>query len=370
MSIPSQRPRLSLSESPLPVLGDFTYTAGVTSKKGAVRKSNYMRALSCQPVPTVRGCTLLALLALASACDATLSEMPALGTLERDRIELAADSNEPIRAILVREGDHVAVGDVLILQSTERAEAALARARADEQTAEAALAEAEQGPRAQAIEQGRARLQAARSARSTALHELQRQQSLVERNFTTQSTVDILQGRFDESEAHVEEAKAALDELLAGTRNEKIDQARSHYAAATATVADLNITLRRATLESPVDGIVEVLPFEVGERPQSGATVVVVLADRPVYARVHIPEPLRTRITPGTPAQVFIDSFNAPFDSRVRWVAADAAFTPYYALSERDRTRLSFLAEVDLLEPPAEGLPIGIPVRVLFPGIE
>jgi len=313
---------------------------------------------------------LLAATLITAGCDEQFSETPALGTLERDRIELAADSSEPIRAILVREGVSVAPGDALVLQSTERAEAALARARADEQTARAALAEAEQGPRAQSIEQGRARLQAARSARATSRHELERQKSLVERNFSTQSTVDILQGRHDENVARVEEAQAALDELLEGTRNEKIDQARSQYAAATATVADLTITLNRAKVVSPVAGTVEVLPFELGERPQPGATVAIVLANQPVYARVHIPEPMRTQVMSGTPAQVHIDSFDEPFDAEVRWVAADASFTPYYALSERDRTRLSFLAEVDLHGADTLDLPVGVPVRVTFPEID
>lgn len=305
-----------------------------------------------------------------TACEAPLSEIAALGTLERDRIELSADSSEPIRAILVREGQAVVPGDVLIRQSTERADAALARARADQQVAAAALAEAEQGPRAQAIDQGRARLQATKSARITARHELERQKSLVERNFSAQNTVDILQGRFDEGVAKEEEAQAALDELLAGTRNEKIDQARSRYSAATATVQDLNITLQRATVTSPVAGTVEVLPFELGERPRAGATVVIVLANDPVYARVHLPEPMRTRVVPGTPAKVRIDSFTEPFDAVVRWVAADASFTPYFALSEHDRTRLSFLAEVDLTSARARDLPVGVPVQVTFPGIE
>lgn len=313
--------------------------------------------------------SFVVLFGLLGACDSPLSEIPAMGTLERDRIELSADSSEPIRAILVAEGQKVVVGEPLVLQGTERAEAALARARADEQTARAALAEAEQGPRAQAIQQGRARLQATKSARTTARHELERQKSLVKRNFSAQNTVDILQGRFDESVAREEEANAALDELLAGTRNEIVDQARSRYAAATATVQDLSITLERASIKSPVAGTVEVLPFELGERPRPGATVAIVLADKPVYARIHVPEPMRTRIGPGTAAEVSVDSFDKAFDAKVRWVAADASFTPYFALTERDRTRLSFLAEVDLVGVEDLVLPIGVPVEVRFPGI-
>jgi len=51
----------------------------------------------------------------------------------------------------------------------------------------------------------------------------------------------------------------------------------------------------------------------------------------------------------------------------VRYVSTDAAFTPYYALNERDRSRLSFLAEVELVEQDAAALPAGMPVEVEIP---
>ena len=55
----------------------------------------------------------------------------------------------------------------------------------------------------------------------------------------------------------------------------------------------------------------------------------------------------------------------AALDGRVRWVASEAAFTPYYALTERDRGRLSFLAKVDISEE-HDRLPEGVPVEVEF----
>lgn len=305
-----------------------------------------------------------------AGCEQPLSEIPALGTLERDRIELVADSNEPINAVLLQEGDAVAVGDAIVVQDTQRADAALARAMAEEAAAKAALAEAEEGPRAQEIQQGRARFQATKSARVTAKHELDRQVSLVERNYSSQNLVDILQGRYDESVAREAEAEAALDELLEGTRNETIDQVRSRMVAATATVRDLEITKHRATLRSPVSGVVEALPFEIGERPPAGATAAVVLAKSPTYARVHISETVRVRVKSGTPAEVSIDGYAQPFQARVRWVAADAAFTPYFALSQYDRSRLSFVAEIDLIGDEVDLLPVGVPVEVRFPGLD
>jgi len=47
----------------------------------------------------------------------------------------------------------------------------------------------------------------------------------------------------------------------------------------------------------------------------------------------------------------------------VRWVASESAFTPYFALTEHDRGRLSFVAKVDILDSDRR-LPDGVPVEV------
>jgi HlyD family secretion protein len=50
----------------------------------------------------------------------------------------------------------------------------------------------------------------------------------------------------------------------------------------------------------------------------------------------------------------------------VRFVAGEASFTPYYALTQRDRGRLSYVAEVDLTDAAAQALPVGVPLEVLL----
>jgi HlyD family secretion protein len=47
-------------------------------------------------------------------------------------------------------------------------------------------------------------------------------------------------------------------------------------------------------------------------------------------------------------------------------VASEAAFTPYFALTERDRGHLAYLAEIDLVGETARELPTGLPVEVTF----
>jgi HlyD family secretion protein len=68
-------------------------------------------------------------------------------------------------------------------------------------------------------------------------------------------------------------------------------------------------------------------------------------------------------VKPGTEARVFVDGLEDSLTGRVRWVASESAFTPYFALTERDRGRLSFTAKVDILDA-AERLPDGVPVEV------
>jgi HlyD family secretion protein len=107
------------------------------------------------------------------------------------------------------------------------------------------------------------------------------------------------------------------------------------------------------------------LPFELGERPAAGAVVAVVLVGETPYARVYVPEQVRAKIAAGSEAQVFVDGIEQPFAARVRRVSSDAVFTPFFALTEYDRTRLSYLAEV-VLEGKALELAAGIPVEVEF----
>jgi HlyD family secretion protein len=94
--------------------------------------------------------------------------------------------------------------------------------------------------------------------------------------------------------------------------------------------------------------------------------LVVLLAGEQPHARVYIPEPLRVRITPGTVARILVDGLDEPLDGRVRWVSSEAAFTPYFALTEHDRGRLSYAAKIDL-EDFSRRLPDGVPVEVVFP---
>ena len=290
-----------------------------------------------------------------------------LGTLERDRIELVAESNEPIIEIMVREGDRVTKGQALARLDPSATDARLAQARAAVAQAEGLLAERVTGPRREEILAARARLAGAQARLEAADKEYQRIAELVDRKLLPQNDLDRQRAARDGALAERDAAREDLLALERGTRSEVLDQAQAALAAATAQLAELEISRGRLDLTAPRDGIVDALPYKLGDRPPRGAPVVVMLADGAPHARVFVPEPVRAGVQPGTEATVRIDGTGRDWKGRVRYVSTDAAFTPYYALNERDRSRLSFLAEVELVEPEAATLPAGMPVEVEIP---
>lgn len=290
-----------------------------------------------------------------------------LGTLERDRVELVAEAQEPIIELAVREGDSVAAGSPLVKLDASAVESRLARARAAARQAERRHAELLAGARRETLRESRAVVAGARARAVAESREFDRIEKLVADGMLPASALDRQRALKDGAVSEERAAAERLSELEHGNRSEVIEQAAAALAAAEAEVAGLELSLARHTLVAPGAGIVDALPYELGERPPQGAPVVVLLAGGLPFARVFIPEGRRAAVAAGTPATVRIDGSDREWKAELRYVSSEAAFTPYYALNERERGRLSYLAEVVLTEPEAATLPTGMPVEVRLP---
>ena len=302
-----------------------------------------------------------------SACDRGDPDDVLVGTLERDRLELTAEANEPIIEIAVREGDKVTAGSALLRLSSETAQARLDQATAALSLAEHRLAELVKGPRSQQITEARAALESAASREQTSQKEFRRVSDLVSRKLLSDSDMDQARARRDSTVADLKQANARLNLLLEGTRREEIDQAEAEVKRARAALAEVQTSVSRYTVVAPRNGTIEALPYKLGERPPTGAPIVVMLAEGTPYARIYIPETRRAELAPGAVVDVSVDGIERHYSGTTRFIATQAQFTPYYALTQDDRSRLSFLAEIDLPEAEAASLPTGIPVQVTVP---
>lgn len=306
---------------------------------------------------------ILAALGL-SACAGGDDPQDVLGTLERDRLELIAESNERLVELFVEEGDRVTAGAPLARQEAGAMEPRLAQSRASLAEAERRLGDLVEGPRSREIDEARATLKGAESTLTTERREYQRVADLVERKLLSASDLDQARARRDAAQAARDEARARLRLLEEGTRPEQLAQARAAVDRAKAAVAELMVSAERYSVRAPRPGLIEALPYEVGERPPVGAPLVIMLADGAPYARVHVPEPLRVAFAAGTAVEVRIDGVTDPLPGTVRYVSSQASFTPYNSLTQKDRSRLAYLAEITLEGDAASNLPAGVPVQV------
>lgn len=305
---------------------------------------------------------------LLAACDGAADTNRVVGYLESERVEISAAFDEPITRIPVVEGQPVAEGELLLRQDTSGIDARIAEARALLAQARARLDELVRGPRREQIAAARANVAAARRQLELLQREHERARRVFEQGLASREALDRAATALTVGEAELQAREARLDELLEGTTVEELRQVEAAAHAAEARLAQLEVDLERHSAYAPADGVVDSLLFEPGERPRPGAPMLVLLTGEQPHARVYVPESIRVHVGPGTPARVFVDGLAEPLDGRVRWVSSDAAFTPYYALTERDRGRLSYAAEIDF-EGAARRLPDGVPVEVvLFPG--
>ncbi|MBU1190503.1 MAG: HlyD family efflux transporter periplasmic adaptor subunit [Gammaproteobacteria bacterium] len=309
---------------------------------------------------------LLSLTALLlTGCGSNADNGYAVGILEWDRIEVAAQVAEPVIAWEAQEGSLVTAGQLLLRLDDSHLQARANTAEAARAQAAARLAELERGTRPERIAQAQAQLTGSEQTLQFQQRELTRLNALLERKLTAPDQVDAARNAVNTARATRDSARATLDELQHGATIEERDQARQALAAAEAEAQAAQLDLGYAKITAPVAGRLDELPFKVGERPTVGSVVAVILAGSHPYARVYVPEAVRVQIHPGSTASVNIDGIDSAFTGTVRKVAADASFTPYYALTEHDRGRLSFVAEVDI-DAGDRVLPAGVPVQVQF----
>lgn len=306
--------------------------------------------------------TLLAAALLAACSRQAENTLP--GTLERDRVELVADTDEFIVTLPLSEGAAMKAGDVIVVQDRALSTAELDSAKAQLAEAEARVEELKNGPLNTTIRAAAARRDRARAERDDAVRERDRLLGLVQRSLVSKSDADRQVTAANAADASLQEAEAALRELQQGTRAEQVAQARQAADSARANLKALETTSARLEVRSPIAGTIDSLPYHVGERPPRGATIAVLLTSAAPYARVHVPEGIRARVKTGTAAKIRVDGVDGEFNGQVRFVASEAEFTPYYSLTAADRSKLSFLAEVVIEDTGATQLPSGVPLDV------
>lgn len=200
------------------------------------------------------------------------------------QVGIAADLSEPILDVDVQEGDHIHAGQVLAHLVTDDLEAQLASAQritAEDVAKYAQAAYQTNATNAQdqaAIRTAQETVHQATVNLDGAETDLKRYEGLEAQGYLAPQTVDQQRTTVSSDAAAVRTAQASLDQAVAnaaangrgnnaGVQQAELQSARETADAAQATVEQLRRQIARATIVSPVDGVVDAVNANPGEYP-------------------------------------------------------------------------------------------------------
>ncbi len=314
--------------------------------------------------PLMRNLVLLGLSVSLLACQP--QEPPsAFGTLERERVLLTAPATELILTQSALEGSKIKAGQPLLQLDPQLQQLKVDKAKAEVQRAQAALELLLQGNRAEQIAAAAARMEQARLKRNDSVRQLNRATQLRAQKLIAQADLDAAELSAQVARAQYADVDQQLQELQAGSRPELVTQARFSLDSAQQTLnAELKL-LADLTLVASRDGVLEDLPYHIGERVPQGAALAVIAADAAPYARVYLPQTALSQFRTGQQVQIRVDGHSQPIAGTVRKIATEASFTPYFALHQAERAHLMYVTEISLNTELT--LATGLPVQLELP---
>lgn len=276
------------------------------------------------------------------------------GTIETDEVRIASRYGGRVEKIHGREGDPLKPGQIII-------ELNAAELKERRNSAEAVLSELIAGPRREEIAAGKAEWESQQALLEFAEAERRRALELFAQKTISTTERDQAVSRAQTLGKNVAAAKSRYDLLLAGTRPERIAQARAELATIDAQLAEMQ-------LAAPSNSVLEVLSVKIGDvlaPNQEAATLV--LSDY-IWVRVYVPETWLGFIKLGDTVNVRVDSFpKKDFQGEVEQIARAAEFTPRNVQTTAERMKQVYGVKVRL--DAKTDLRPGMAADVYFPNV-
>lgn len=303
------------------------------------------------------------------------------GTVEARNIRVGSKVGGRIDQVLVREGDKVQAGQVLITFDDKELLASLNQARANalkvergyrpEEIAEMraaamqAKAEYEQrknGYRQEDIDAAQADLDRAKAEEVRTRLDFQRYEALAQKDLVSRQQRDTAEANWKVALAQQQSAQHKLDELKRGYRPEEIASAQARYLQALATlekyergsrpedIAEAKAAyaydearFRERQVVAPSNATVEVLDIRPGDIVAPNTPVATLLERDQIYVRIYIPETEIGRVQLGQKAEVRVDSFpHEVFSGVVEQINQQAEFLPRNVQTREERVHQVF----------------------------
>ena len=274
------------------------------------------------------------------------------GTIEATQVDVSVKITGRILERLVKEGDRVTRGQVLVRLDDSELAADVRRQDAALRSAQATLRDLQTGARPQEIEDARAAVSSAEATRTMTERDYQRSDQLYTKNLIAAQDVDRARQAYEVAKAQERSVRERLALLLAGSRPDQIDAAGWQVTQAESALAQAQSRLREAAVVSPIDGVVLRKNLEAGEIANPGVPILTLVNPKDVWLRAYVPETEVGRLKVGDTAALRVDAFpNRVFTGRLIEIGSEAEFTPRNVQTKKERVTLVFRIKIQIDNP-------------------
>jgi HlyD family secretion protein len=314
------------------------------------------------------------------------------GRIEGDHVTVASKFPGRVHELLVREGDVVLSGQVLIrleddqtLARVEQARSAVAAIEAQVQAAHTTLAvlnldvplsieraDAQVASAKAAVEKAIAVEQEARSDAQRFRDLAAKDQASIQQRdqAVTRWEVarkDIASSRSGLTQATKELAQAELGWKRIRAKEADVNALERQRDQADAALAEAESVLADLTIKAPTGGTITTRMVDTGEVVTAGAPLLELVDLDRLYLQVYVPEVQIGKIRLNLPARIYTDAFpDHPFDATVRYIASKAEFTPKEVQTPDERVKLIYAVKLYLAANPDHRLTPGLPADAVI----
>ena len=276
----------------------------------------------------------------------------ASGTIECDEIHVASRYGGRVTKLFAAEGAILTNGQII-------AELSAPELNAERAEAAALLADLEAGARKEELAAAKNDWQAAVAEWDLARADAQRAEELFGKATISETERDRARTRATTLEKNVAAAKSRYELLLAGTRTNRIEQAR-------ATLERIQTQLAELRVFSPTNAILEVLSAKVGDVLSPNRELATLILSQHLWVRVYVAQPQLGNLKLGQEVSFRADAYpSTTFHGAIEQINRSAEFTPRNVQTTEERVKRVFGVKVRLDSASGELRP-GMTGDVLF----
>jgi membrane fusion protein (multidrug efflux system) len=226
--------------------------------------------------------------------------------VKQDKVSVSAEVGGKIAQVFVKEGDEVKTGDLLFRINPEPFQIQL-----DQANAAIAMAQANVTALSNDSALSGADIAAAKEDIAYAQTQFSRQQSLMERGFTTKAAYDAADHALQQAQESLRSAEARKAEAAAKlAQGAAVPGVNPQVAAAKAQAEAARLNLRRTEVRAPMDGrVAEADRAMPGQEIVQNLPILTLVADTGSYIEANFKETELADMKVGQPARIEFDAY-------------------------------------------------------------